>query len=123
MFMNSKHFYILYGHSKQLRLTDCCMNLKEEIFVYLCLFALLKLEICQMCLPCLLTIVIFEKATGGGAYKFADLFKERLGMSIEKEDEMNCLVAGANFLLKVQSNSAYCSPFISSIRMDGVNLN
>lgn len=56
-----------------------------------------------MCLPRLLTIIIFEKATGGGAYKFADLFKERLGVSIEKEDEMNCLVAGANFLLKVQS--------------------
>lgn len=43
------------------------------------------------------------KATGGGAHKFSDLFKERLGISIEKEDEMNCLVAGANFLLKVQS--------------------
>lgn len=42
------------------------------------------------------------KATGGGAYKFADLFKERLGMSIEKEDEMNCLVSGANYLLKVR---------------------
>ena len=41
------------------------------------------------------------KATGGGAYKFADLFKERLGVGLDKEDEMNCLVAGANFLLKV----------------------
>ncbi|KAI7754072.1 hypothetical protein M8C21_009587 [Ambrosia artemisiifolia] len=41
------------------------------------------------------------KATGGGAYKFADLFKEKLGVVIDKEDEMNCLVAGANFLLKV----------------------
>lgn len=45
---------------------------------------------------------IWVKATGGGAYKFADLFKERLGISIEKEDEMNCLVSGANFLLKVR---------------------
>ena len=42
-----------------------------------------------------------DKATGGGAHKFADLFKERLGLSLDKEDEMNCLVAGANFLLKV----------------------
>ena len=41
------------------------------------------------------------QVTGGGAYKFADLFKERLGVSIEKEDEMHCLVSGANFLLKV----------------------
>lgn len=47
------------------------------------------------------------KATGGGAYKFADLFKERLGISIEKEDEMNCLVAGANFLLKVRLQFLY----------------
>ncbi|KAK4766631.1 hypothetical protein SAY87_008273 [Trapa incisa] len=28
------------------------------------------------------------KATGGGAYKFADLYKERLGVSLDKEDEM-----------------------------------
>ncbi|KAL0356094.1 UNVERIFIED_CONTAM: Pantothenate kinase [Sesamum radiatum] len=47
------------------------------------------------------------KATGGGAYKFADLFKERLGISIEKEDEMNCLVAGANFLLKAIRHEAF----------------
>ncbi|PIA61935.1 hypothetical protein AQUCO_00200137v1 [Aquilegia coerulea] len=47
------------------------------------------------------------KATGGGAYKFADMFKERLGVSIEKEDEMNCLVAGANFLLKAIRHEAF----------------
>ncbi|XP_051136621.1 pantothenate kinase 2 [Andrographis paniculata] len=47
------------------------------------------------------------KATGGGAYKFNDLFKERLGISIEKEDEMNCLVAGANFLLKAIRHEAF----------------
>ncbi|GMJ06688.1 pantothenate kinase 2 [Hibiscus trionum] len=47
------------------------------------------------------------KATGGGAYKFADLFKERLGVSIEKEDEMDCLVAGANFLLKAIRHEAF----------------
>lgn len=47
------------------------------------------------------------KATGGGAYKYADLFKEKLGVSIEKEDEMNCLVAGANFLLKAIRHEAF----------------
>ncbi|KAJ7943650.1 Pantothenate kinase 2 [Quillaja saponaria] len=47
------------------------------------------------------------KATGGGAYKYADLFKERLGISLDKEDEMDCLVAGANFLLKVVHREAY----------------
>ncbi|KAK0599645.1 hypothetical protein LWI29_007247 [Acer saccharum] len=41
------------------------------------------------------------EATGGGAYRFVDLIKEKLGVSIEKEEEMECLVAGANFLLKV----------------------
>ncbi|KAA8540811.1 hypothetical protein F0562_024774 [Nyssa sinensis] len=47
------------------------------------------------------------KATGGGAHKFADLFKDRLGVSIEKEDEMDCLVAGANFLLKAIRHEAF----------------
>ncbi|XP_057251367.1 pantothenate kinase 1 isoform X2 [Beta vulgaris subsp. vulgaris] len=40
------------------------------------------------------------KATGGGAYKYADLFKEKFGVRLDKEDEMDCLVAGSNFLLK-----------------------
>lgn len=43
------------------------------------------------------------KATGGGAYRFADLFKEKLGVSLDKVDEMDCLVSGANFLLNVRS--------------------
>ncbi|KAG4383729.1 hypothetical protein AAZX31_13G129800 [Glycine max] len=47
------------------------------------------------------------KATGGGAYKYADLLKERLGVSLDKEDEMNCLVAGANFLLKAIRHEAF----------------
>ncbi|KAI9125014.1 hypothetical protein K1719_003630 [Acacia pycnantha] len=47
------------------------------------------------------------KATGGGAYKYADLFKERLGISLKKEDEMDCLVAGADFLLKVVRQEAF----------------
>ncbi|XP_050206824.1 pantothenate kinase 1 isoform X2 [Mercurialis annua] len=49
----------------------------------------------------------FIKATGGGAYKFTDLFKEKLGFSLDKEDEMDCLVAGANFLLKAVHREAY----------------
>ncbi|XP_076906354.1 pantothenate kinase 2-like [Bidens hawaiensis] len=47
------------------------------------------------------------KATGGGAYKFANLFKEKLGVVMDKEDEMNCLVAGANFLLKAIRHEAF----------------
>lgn len=47
------------------------------------------------------------KATGGGAFKFADLFKEKLGIILDKEDEMSCLVAGANFLLKAVNHEAF----------------
>ncbi|XP_077244135.1 pantothenate kinase 1 [Tasmannia lanceolata] len=50
---------------------------------------------------------VIIKATGGGAYKFADTFKERLGVSLDKEDEMDCLVAGANFLLKAIRHEAF----------------
>ncbi|XVF84993.1 hypothetical protein PTKIN_Ptkin17bG0083400 [Pterospermum kingtungense] len=50
---------------------------------------------------------IFIKATGGGAYKFADLFKEKLGIRLDKEDEMDCLVTGANFLLKAVHQEAF----------------
>ncbi|KAL9275545.1 Pantothenate kinase 2-like protein [Drosera capensis] len=50
---------------------------------------------------------VVVKATGGGAYKFADLFKEKLGVSLDKEDEMDCLVAGANFLLKAIRHEAF----------------
>ncbi|XP_057417787.1 pantothenate kinase 2-like [Lotus japonicus] len=47
------------------------------------------------------------KATGGGAFKYAELFKEKLGLSLDKEDEMACLVAGANFLLKAIRHEAF----------------
>ncbi|KAJ4711093.1 Pantothenate kinase 2 [Melia azedarach] len=50
---------------------------------------------------------ILIKATGGGAYKFSDLIKEKLGVSLEKEEEMSCLVAGANFLLKAVHQEAF----------------
>jgi hypothetical protein len=44
---------------------------------------------------------------GGGAYKYAELFKQRLGLVLEKEDEMHCLVAGCNFLLKAITHEAF----------------
>jgi hypothetical protein len=47
------------------------------------------------------------KATGGGAYKFADLFYERLGLTVEKEDEIGCSVAGCNFLLRAIAHEAF----------------
>ncbi|GFP88033.1 pantothenate kinase 2 [Phtheirospermum japonicum] len=47
------------------------------------------------------------KATGGGAFKFADLFKEKLCIILDKVDEMSSLVAGANFLLKAVHREAF----------------
>eukprot|EP00798_Chlamydomonas_sp_ICE-L_P004401 gene4401-14526_t len=47
------------------------------------------------------------KATGGGAYKLADIFMEKLGVVLEKEDEMACLVSGCNFLLKAIHHEAF----------------
>ncbi|KAG9300826.1 hypothetical protein G9A89_004456 [Geosiphon pyriformis] len=40
------------------------------------------------------------KATGGGAHKHYKMFKEYLPeVRVEKEDEMNCLITGGNFLI------------------------
>ncbi|KAL0793794.1 hypothetical protein Bca101_065171 [Brassica carinata] len=50
---------------------------------------------------------ISVKATGGGAFKFAELFKEKLGIVFDKEDEMHSLVSGVNFLLKVDGDGKY----------------
>ncbi|KAK9503529.1 hypothetical protein O3M35_010068 [Rhynocoris fuscipes] len=47
------------------------------------------------------------KATGGGAYKYASLLQEKLGLKVEKEDEMSCLIKGCNFLLKNISDEAF----------------
>ncbi|KAI4385169.1 hypothetical protein MLD38_003224 [Melastoma candidum] len=47
------------------------------------------------------------KATGGGAYKFTDPFKEQLDIVLDKQDEMDRLVAGANFLLKAVHHEGF----------------
>ena len=38
-------------------------------------------------------------ATGGGAYKFYDRIKERLGVDVVQEDEMDCLIRGLDFFI------------------------
>ncbi|XP_076621257.1 4'-phosphopantetheine phosphatase [Colletes latitarsis] len=40
------------------------------------------------------------KVTGGGAYKYTPLLQEKLGLIVDKEDEIACLIKGCNFLLK-----------------------
>jgi len=47
------------------------------------------------------------KATGGGAYKFADDFREKLGVCLDKLDEMDSVVSGANFLLQNVPGAAF----------------
>lgn len=38
-------------------------------------------------------------ATGGGAFKFYDRIKERLGVDVVREDEMECLIRGLDFFV------------------------
>lgn len=45
-------------------------------------------------------------ATGGGAHKFYDLFSEQLGVEVRREDEMECLITGLNFITSIP-NEAY----------------
>uniref|UniRef100_A0A3P8WQ37 4'-phosphopantetheine phosphatase n=1 Tax=Cynoglossus semilaevis TaxID=244447 RepID=A0A3P8WQ37_CYNSE len=40
------------------------------------------------------------KATGGGAHKFKELIERKLGLKVDKEDEMTCLIKGCNFVLR-----------------------
>ncbi|KAM0949155.1 putative pantothenate kinase [Dioscorea sansibarensis] len=60
------------------------------------------------------------KATGGGAYKFSDVFREKLGVTLHKLDEIDSVVAGANFLLK----KIPCESFIhKNGRREPININ
>ncbi|KAK6820669.1 hypothetical protein PG990_012653 [Apiospora arundinis] len=38
-------------------------------------------------------------ATGGGAYKYYDKIRERLGVDVLREDEMECLIIGLDFFI------------------------
>ena len=39
------------------------------------------------------------QATGGGAFKFYDRIKQRLGVDVVQEDEMSCLIQGLDFFI------------------------
>lgn len=47
------------------------------------------------------------KATGGGAYKYTELITSKLGLMVDKEDELQCLIKGCNFLLKNIPNEVF----------------
>ncbi|CAD6204297.1 GSCOCG00009904001-RA-CDS [Cotesia congregata] len=40
------------------------------------------------------------KVTGGGAFKYTNSIQSKLGLQVDKEDEISCLIKGCNFLLK-----------------------
>uniref|UniRef100_UPI00398F43B8 4'-phosphopantetheine phosphatase n=1 Tax=Pristiophorus japonicus TaxID=55135 RepID=UPI00398F43B8 len=47
------------------------------------------------------------KATGGGAHKFKSLIEKKLGLNVDKEDEMTCLIKGCNFVLRNIPHEAF----------------
>ncbi|KAI0214222.1 4'-phosphopantetheine phosphatase [Lamellibrachia satsuma] len=47
------------------------------------------------------------KVTGGGAHRYKDILSNTLGVQVDKEDEMECLIKGCNFLLKNITDEAY----------------
>ncbi|XP_069774676.1 4'-phosphopantetheine phosphatase isoform X2 [Narcine bancroftii] len=47
------------------------------------------------------------KATGGGAHKFKNLIEKKLGLKVDKEDEMTCLIKGCNFVLRHIPHEAF----------------
>lgn len=46
-------------------------------------------------------------ATGGGSFKFYDLLKKNLNCNIQKEDEMQCLIIGLDFLITQIPNEIF----------------
>ncbi|XP_038070864.1 pantothenate kinase 3-like isoform X2 [Patiria miniata] len=46
-------------------------------------------------------------ATGGGAYKFEQDFKEIVNMSLQKHDELACLLRGIHFMDRILPNECY----------------
>ncbi|KII65082.1 Pantothenate kinase 4 [Thelohanellus kitauei] len=46
-------------------------------------------------------------ATGGGSVKYANLIKNKLGLELQKEDEIDCAVKGSIFLIKNIKNECF----------------
>lgn len=48
-------------------------------------------------------------ATGGGAHKFYELFREKLQVEVRREDEMECLIEGLKFITLIPDEAYYFS--------------
>lgn len=49
----------------------------------------------------------YIRATGGGAFKYADTFKDEIDVTLARLDELKCTVTGLNFLLTSVDNEVY----------------
>ncbi|KAF7498628.1 hypothetical protein DV113_003335 [Geotrichum candidum] len=47
-------------------------------------------------------------ATGGGSYKFYDLMRDKLNVQVQREDEMECLIAGLDFFITEIPEEVFC---------------
>ncbi|KAJ3229620.1 hypothetical protein HDU81_005217 [Chytriomyces hyalinus] len=47
------------------------------------------------------------KATGGGAVKYYDRLQQQLGVTVEREDEMESLITGLNYLVRQVPNEVF----------------
>lgn len=47
-------------------------------------------------------------ATGGGSFKFYDHMKERLGVEVNRADEMECLIKGLDFFITRVPEEVFC---------------
>ena len=48
-------------------------------------------------------------ATGGGAHRFFELFSSALGVEVQREDEMECLIEGLKFITLIPDEAYYFS--------------
>ncbi|KAL9937751.1 hypothetical protein V8E36_003296, partial [Tilletia maclaganii] len=59
-------------------------------------------------------------ATGGGAHMYKELFERELGIEVQREDEMSCLITGLNFITLIPDEVFWLSDeLVDSLRADG----
>ncbi|KAE8244515.1 hypothetical protein A4X13_0g6539 [Tilletia indica] len=59
-------------------------------------------------------------ATGGGAHMYNELFERELGIEVQREDEMSCLITGLNFITLIPDEVFWLSDeLVEQLRADG----
>ncbi|CAD6928465.1 unnamed protein product [Tilletia controversa] len=63
-------------------------------------------------------------ATGGGAHMYQELFERELGIEVQREDEMSCLITGLNFITLIPDEVFWLSDeLVEQFRGDGQRAN